>query len=82
MAIAADATYLRVCDGYPGSLVRIGPRPRVGVTFFYSGQPLAECLGLLDVLIAASGNGRQQGALLDVMVVSRQARGTCLALSR
>ena len=80
MAIASDASYLRVCDGYPGSLVCIGPLPEVG--FFYSGQPLAECPGLLDVLFAASSHGRHQGALLDVVVASRHARGACLVLRR
>jgi len=52
------------------------------VNVFHSGQLVAECIGLLDVLFAPSGNGHQKGALLDIVVASSKARGASLARRR
>ena len=82
MTIAADTTYLRVCDGYPCMRACICPLMNIRVRVFHSGQLFAECIGLLDVLFAPSGNGHQKGALLDIVVASRQASDTSLARRR
>ncbi len=82
MAIAADTGYLRVCVGYPCLPLCIWPPMNIRVRSFNSGQFIAECTGVLDALLTPSGNAHEQGALLGIVVASRQASGTSLGRPR